>query len=151
MTTSQNQQPLKKQPGPVENPSLAELRAIRRTLESAKAEIKKVNSATDSKPTKDVWKRLNTGLLAGILLLLLVNWLQEGRRPKELLWEYRVEGVSDITFDSTMQRLGADGWELAFARRAISGDGEYSEGIYEVIFKRPISAAEARQSLKDAD
>jgi hypothetical protein len=90
----------------------------------------------------------NTALLAGILLTLLVNgW--NANRPKSVFYEYKVESIKDAVFDSSMQQAGADGWELASARRAISGEGSSSEGLYEVIFKRPITQAQARQNVKD--
>lgn len=92
---------------------------------------------------------LNTALLAGILLAVLAGGHSAG--PNSGYWEYTVEGVEDELFEVTMQELGAQGWELASARRAVSGEGEYSEGLYEVIFRRPISAAQARRNLKEAE
>lgn len=90
----------------------------------------------------------NTLLLGGILLTLLVGGWNANHSDRQL-WEYKVEGIDDAVFDIRMQQAGADGWELASARRAISGEGESSEGLYEVIFKRRITAAQARQNLKD--
>ncbi|MBD2261146.1 type IV pilin-like G/H family protein [Pseudanabaena sp. FACHB-2040] len=97
------------------------------------------------KGTRDL---LNTALLAGILLALLAGSRNLG--PSREYWEYTVEGVEDGLFELTMQELGAQGWELASARRAVSGEGEYSEGLYEVIFRRPVTAAQARRNLKEA-
>jgi hypothetical protein len=53
-------------------------------------------------------------------------------RPK---WEYKIVGVPDPEFDTAMGTLGADGWELVFARRASGGREE--KMLYECIFKRP--------------
>lgn len=92
---------------------------------------------------------LNTALLAGILLAVLAGGRSAGLNSG--YWEYTVEGVEDELFEVTMQELGAQGWELASARRAVSGEGEYSEGLYEVIFRRPVSAAQARRNLKEAE
>lgn len=90
----------------------------------------------------------NTILLSGIFLALLVNgW--NANRPQTAIWEYMVESIDDGLFDITMQQAGAQGWELASARRAISSDlGGGSEGLYEVIFKRQITHSKARQNLK---
>lgn len=79
---------------------------------------------------------INTALLLGILLILTVNLVAVGK-PKAVTWEYKIESIDDTTFDQTIQRLGSDGWEIASARRAVSGEGSNSHGIYEVIFKRP--------------
>ena len=51
-------------------------------------------------------------------------------------WEYRIESPGDYSFDSEMEKLGKDGWELVFARRA---NGSYGSATYEMIFKRPKS------------
>ncbi|MBD2137779.1 hypothetical protein H6F32_09290 [Anabaena sp. FACHB-1237] len=79
---------------------------------------------------------INTALLAGILGILLFNlWWQP--QPKTVEWEYKIESFEDVIFDSSMNRMGNEGWELVFARRALTG-GEYSSrGIYECIFRRP--------------
>lgn len=53
-------------------------------------------------------------------------------------WEYNVVGVMDVEFDAKMGKLGKEGWELVSARRAISGDSEARESLYECIFKREI-------------
>ncbi|WP_437228385.1 hypothetical protein SH661x_000882 [Planctomicrobium sp. SH661] len=57
-------------------------------------------------------------------------------KPPAVTWEYRIESVDDVLFDSQMNRLGRDGWDLAFARRATRG--EYQSAVYECIFKRPV-------------
>lgn len=53
-------------------------------------------------------------------------------------YEYRVEGFKDQEFREDLDRMGRGGWELVFARRALDGTGDNREGIYEVIFKRPL-------------
>lgn len=49
-------------------------------------------------------------------------------------FEYRIEHISDYNFTDEMNSCGDDGWELAFARRAI--DTTTDRASYEVIFKR---------------
>mgnify|MGYP000440746330 CR=1 FL=1 len=88
---------------------------------------------------------INTALLAGILLLLGFNALNA--RRTSATWEYKIEGIQDATFDLTMQQLGAEGWELVSARRALSGEGSSSSGLYEVIFKRLTNKAEAQKNI----
>ena len=52
-------------------------------------------------------------------------------------WEYRIEVVPDVGFDSTMAALGAEGWALASARRANSAtEGAPLVMAYEAIFQR---------------
>ncbi|MGG6241578.1 type IV pilin-like G/H family protein [Nodosilinea sp. AN01ver1] len=92
----------------------------------------------------------NTALLGGILLTLIGSQLRS--TPTQTpFWEYTIEGVSDESFTETMLEMGAKGWDLASARRAVNGEGSYSEGLYEVIFKRPISESEAKSNLKNIE
>ena len=87
--------------------------------------------------------RFMTKLQFGVLacLLVVIAWVQifpvlfhQRAAPS---WEYRIEGIKDEEFLQELNRIGNAGWEIASARRAISGRGEESEGLYEVIFKRP--------------
>jgi len=79
---------------------------------------------------------INTIFLGGILGILFFNLFWE-QQPKTVEWEYKTESFEDAMFDSSINRIGQQGWELVFARRALTG-GDYSRrGIYECIFKRP--------------
>ena len=49
-------------------------------------------------------------------------------------WVYKVEFVRDAAFSTRVNKIGADGWELVFARRA-TDDDEYG---YEMIFKKSV-------------
>lgn len=78
---------------------------------------------------------INTIFLGGILGILVFNLWWE-RQPKNLQYEYKIESFEDLVFDTGINRLGDEGWELVFARRALTG-GEYSRrGIYECVFRR---------------
>ena len=90
---------------------------------------------------------INTAIFLGILLVLIAN-LFATSRPRTTIWEYTIASIDDNVFDDEMQRLGAEGWELASSRRAISGKGESSKGLYELIFKRPITKAQAKENAK---
>ena len=81
---------------------------------------------------------VNTLLLGAIFLAVLQgSWNINQTEPQ--FWEYQVVAVEDTTFDITMRRLGAEGWEIASARRALSGDESSRQGIYEIIFRRAIT------------
>jgi len=83
----------------------------------------------------------NQGVLIIILLLVglgfpLMVLLKPEVKPVDK-WEYRIESPTDETLAHTINELGAQGWELVFARRATSG-GEYFPSVhYEMIFKKP--------------
>ena len=98
---------------------------------------------------RDTHTLLNTALLAGILLALLGGSRNPGSNKAH--WEYTVEGIQDERFEITMQEFGAEGWELASARRAVTGSGDTSTGLYEVILRRPITASQARRNIKAAE
>ena len=77
--------------------------------------------------------------LIGISVLLVIVALLLGYiafKPTPHRWQYKIEGIEDQQFSQKMQTLGAEGWELVFARRASSGE-ESPTFVYEVIFKRP--------------
>ncbi|NJO63038.1 MAG: hypothetical protein HC836_33910 [Richelia sp. RM2_1_2] len=78
---------------------------------------------------------INTALLGGIVGILVLNLLWQPQ-TKNVQYEYKIDSFSDVLFDTSINQLGDEGWELVFARRALTG-GEYSrEGIYECIFRR---------------
>ena len=74
-----------------------------------------------------------TVLLAVLVALNALPLFKAGPIGAKPAFEYRVEGVPDIGFDEKMAVLGADGWELVFARRASDGRDTM---LYEVILKR---------------
>lgn len=76
------------------------------------------------------------GLLVAIGTLLAFPLLSPGRASPQ--WEYRIEGLKDVEFRSELDRIGRGGWELVFARRAVNGESDDREAMYEVIFKRPM-------------
>src|ERR1041385_5039224 len=64
----------------------------------------------------------STYLLFFILILLLWWTFSPAQR-----WQYRIESVSDSTFDTEIDAMGNQGWELVFARRASSEVGDVSK------------------------
>ncbi len=72
------------------------------------------------------------GLLAALLLAQLFGFTS--MKSSTTQWEYTIESPSDTSFETALDHLGKQGWELVFARRATS---EYGPARYEMIFKRP--------------
>jgi hypothetical protein len=52
-------------------------------------------------------------------------------------WEYSVVSVPDNSFTEKMNEIGAQGWEVVFARRASDGRELLPTFSYEIILKRP--------------
>lgn len=63
-------------------------------------------------------------------------------------WEYMILSVPDEMFTQQLDRLGANGWEMVFARRASDGNTTHSTMSYEMIFKRHASGATAFENAK---
>lgn len=78
----------------------------------------------------------NTWLLSAILAVMV--WNSVGHTPQIMSakWEYTIKSVPDGSFDEEMNKMGLDGWDVVFARRASSGSSSSSTFSYEMIFKR---------------
>ncbi len=78
-------------------------------------------------------------LLVGILGFVALPNLVE-KKPLEVVppktnpveWEYKIDSFSDETVVATLNELGAAGWEIVEARRAMGG----SIASYEFILRR---------------
>lgn len=77
---------------------------------------------------------ISAASLLGLLLLLGFNTLA-GQKTQTIVWEYKIDSVPDLSFTTTMNQMGEQGWELTFARRA--QDSTTDTFSYECIFKRP--------------
>ncbi len=75
-------------------------------------------------------------LLTLLVLLLCVNILIAANWPLHPQWQYRIISLRDADFEQGMRNAGDQGWDLAFARRAVTGTASSTEGVYECIFKR---------------
>lgn len=97
-------------------------------------------------PETNIWKLLWHYREIGyfLVLVLIVSVLMTGfgeqRQARSTLvrWEYRVESFEDSIISTQMDRLGAEGWEMVSARRALSGEDGARRSLYECIFKRPL-------------
>ena len=137
----------------VQGKEIGQSKIVWRENVSLKAsELEKKGKIAEAKNKLGVFRSVldiaNTALLGGILLTLLSSQFRAAPTQTPF-WEYTVEGVGDESFTETMLEMGAKGWDVASTRRAVSGEGSSSEGLYEVIFKRPISESEAKSNLKN--
>lgn len=81
-----------------------------------------------------VWAALMPIVFIGGLVSLGLNgWYFQ--RMQQVSWEYRIEAIEDTSLESTIQQLGAEGWELATTRRIASTDSD----LHETVFKRSVA------------
>ena len=78
------------------------------------------------------------GTVVVVLLLLLLGGLIANvaialRQSHAPMWQYHIESVDDRSWDTSMIKLGIEGWELVSARRV---EGRDKEMKYEMILKR---------------
>ena len=79
--------------------------------------------------------------IIALLVLLIAVSLFHGYQPEDK-WEYTIGNAPDKELNDAMNRLGADGWELVFARRANSGlDNTKPDFQYEMIFRRRVKTS----------
>ena len=76
-------------------------------------------------------------LLALVSLAVVDAWRPDLKAPQR--WEYKTVFKPDLVLWIALDKLGAQGWELVFARRAM-GDGQVAG--YEMIFKRSARVGE---------
>ena len=86
-----------------------------------------------------------------LLLLILVAFVAWGYLKPAQRWEYKIQSIADEQFTTELNKLGDDGWEMVFARRASSEVSDIAKEkpkfSYEMIFKRPVgrfSSVESR-------
>ncbi len=63
------------------------------------------------------------------------------------LWEYKLANPSDVEFEHEVNLLGAQGWELVFARRARDSSADSME--YEMVFKRRVLERNLAQHIEN--
>jgi hypothetical protein len=100
-------------------------------------EIQAHETESVSTPVQSGPSPAGQGLIAAVLILLLLvtaTGLYIHREVPES-WQYMIAAPKDGEFQEVMDRLGAAGWELVFARRA-SESGVPSSMSYEMIFKK---------------
>ena len=71
-------------------------------------------------------------LFIGIILFCLANFRS---RPTPR-WQYRIVAIPDSSFETDINNLGVQGWDLVFARRVSNGENSTTFS-YEMIFKKP--------------
>ena len=79
-----------------------------------------------------------SSILVMLLLGFLVIFVLTQEKPKEVQtsYEYKIISPDDLSLEKELDKSGADGWQVVFARRATSGSGYYSTAAYEMILMR---------------
>src|ERR1044072_4191353 len=81
-------------------------------------------------------RQRQVGEIIIVTLLIVVVSMMSWNTFRGEKWEYKIEAVNDLTFTTDINKLGEDGWELVFARRASAGSldsGVKPEFSYEII------------------
>jgi hypothetical protein len=88
-------------------------------------------------------------LLTLLIIIAAAHAWKSYQIPPQAKWEYMLGSESDATLNDTINKLGAEGWELVFARRA-SGNLESAKPDfrYEMIFRRPVNYGKPVFSIK---
>lgn len=77
-------------------------------------------------------------IAASLFIVFVLGWMFF--RPWTF-WQYRVGAAKDAELPEYLAKLGADGWEMVSARRALESEPanpDKPEVFYEMIFKRPV-------------
>lgn len=80
--------------------------------------------------------------LLALIVVVSVAHAWKSRQAPAVQWEYRIHAIKDDSLKEDLYTLGAEGWELVFARRATVGEFDLAanpkpEMRYEMIFRRP--------------
>ena len=81
------------------------------------------------------------------LVILVSALILAGCQQSPTVWEYHIEAVPDLSFNTRMNQLGQEGWELVTARRASDGDTDNPTMSYEMIFKRSTTKKDAADDV----
>ena len=80
--------------------------------------------------------------LAVVVALMAAGWVGRAQAPAKRTWEYKVVSAQFIAppasiSDQEMNRLGAEGWELAGTRSVEFAQGALMQYRTDYFFKRP--------------
>ncbi len=104
-------------------------------------------------PKAELQRRTLLKQLSGVLVLLLLvvaaqGWqIFRGMQVRSQSWEYIIDAPTDEQLAVRLKALGSAGWELVSARRATTDRSGKTEGIYEMIFRRPAEISSAAVAL----
>lgn len=84
---------------------------------------------------QSISQKQGTIIILLLIILIILSATNLYFNQKFTRWEYTIAGIEDENWDFEMNKYGANGWELVFARRATAGS--YGDPLYECIFKRP--------------
>ncbi len=118
---------------------------IQKPVSQSKKVLAPENQLTTVVSRGVIESKLGPIFLFGILVVLVFQSIQSqitkdkveptiSDKVEPTRWEYTLESPSDVILQPSLERLGNNGWELVFARRASS---ELGSASYEMIFKRP--------------
>jgi hypothetical protein len=92
--------------------------------------------------SRAITARLNLIALLLVLVLVFLGGQMFLNRALPEQWQYTIASPKDEELKTVIDKLGAGGWELVFARRASDGDRLNPKMSYEMIFKKRGSATE---------
>jgi hypothetical protein len=82
-------------------------------------------------------QKLLIGLLVTLLLIAGIEYKQLTKEPPFKRFTYEIQYFPDVaaTSSSSMNKMGADGWQIVSTRRATDSEGKYG---YEIVFMKEL-------------
>lgn len=79
-------------------------------------------------------------VISGIIIIILLLLFLLPHKSPPIKYEYKSYVMNDLTLENDLNKLGAEGWDIASTRRVTTTNawGGTGDPAYEIIFRRAI-------------